>query len=106
MIESLPFIDDDGLMRVHVKAGGTAVFDFQDDLGAPRDMSTAYIWFETQGLRRRLIVGDLPSQLVLTIQVGELNHLLNDKTQYVILDETGPVPQVLFGGDVLVIGFN
>jgi hypothetical protein len=106
MIESLPFIDDNGTIRVHTKGGGTAVFDFVTDADVPRDMSAAFVWFETEGLRQRLTVGDLPHQLVLSIQVGALNHLLNNPTQYVILDETGPTPQVLFGGDVLVIGFN
>lgn len=106
MIESLPFLDDAGVIRVHEKAGGTAIFEFETEAGTPRDMTAASVWFETIDLRQRLTAGDEDHQLVLTIQAGALNHLLNNPSQYVILDETGPTPQVLFGGDVLVIGFN
>ena len=106
MIESMPFIDDNGTIRVHTRGGGVAILDFETDAGTPRDMSTASVWFETEGFQTQLTVGDQPHQLVLTVDVGDLNHLLNKPTEYVIVDRTTNPDQIIFSGKVSVVGWS
>ena len=100
-----PFIDDSGNMHLHAREGGLAVFDFQDDEGNPRDMSNASVFFETENFRKALGAGENPSQLILTIERGDLNSFLNSRVEYIILDETGDIPHVIMEGNVIVTGW-
>lgn len=84
----MPFIDDQLNIRVHPKAAGQAIFVFEDETGAPRNVQAGIFYFDTVGYRKRLTAGDETNHLVLTIEVGDVNHLMNKSTQYLILDET------------------
>lgn len=100
-----PFIDDSGNMHLHAREGGIAVFDFQEDDGTPRDMTGAQIFFEVPGFRKALTTGEAPSQLILTLERGDLNSYINKVTDFIVLDETGEVPHVIVEGKLVVDGW-
>ncbi len=105
MIEAKPFIDCEGNMHLHAREGGLASFNFQDEFGAPRNMTSASVYFEAPNFRRQLTPGGNPSQLILTIQRGDLNQFLNTRVDYLIIDESGSVPHIIIRGKLTVFGW-
>ena len=101
-------IQDNGDIRLHGQEGIVVVFEFTDNLGAPRVMTGATVLFKTETYSKALTAGIATNQMVLTIGPTDLpDVLLNKKTPYIILDNTTPaVPQVILTADVVVTGWN
>lgn len=101
-----PFIDSSGNMHLHAREGGVAVLTFKDANGDSRDVSASEMFFEVAGFRKALEPHDTDDdKQVLIIERGELNSYLNKISEYVILDETGLVPEVIIGGRVAIVGW-
>lgn len=100
------FIHTSGLMTLHAKEGGVAVFDFYEANGSTRDVSADPMFFEVPGFRKQLSLGEASNQLVLTIEPGDLAGFLRKVTEYIILDESGDVPRVILEGKLIVRGWE
>lgn len=100
-------IQDNGDIRLHGQEGIVVVFEFTTDTGAPRVMTGASVLFKTETFSKALVAGDLTNQMVLLLTATDLPvGFLNKKTPYIILDNSGTVPQVILSAEVVVTGWN
>lgn len=94
-------VDAEGNLHVHNQQGAILNFGFEGI-----DVSARTYWFEMeQGIRIQLTNGAATDQKVLTISQGELSVGLDKISEYVIVDETDAVHELVLEGKIHVRGF-
>lgn len=100
-------IQDNGDIRLHGQEGILVVFEFTTDTGAPRVMTGATVTFKTKTYSKALTAGDATNRMVLTLTPADIpDDLLNVKTPYIILDQSGSVPHVIMSAELVITGWN
>lgn len=100
-------IQENGLIRIHGQEGILVVFEFTTASGAARDMTGATVKLKTPLFEKALTVGDTTNTMVLTLQPSDIRpQMVNKKTPYVIVDESGAVPHVILASDIMVSGWK
>lgn len=106
MREMAPIVTENGDIQMHGREGALIVLSFQEDDGTPRDMTSAVVTFEVRGFTKPLVVGDQPHLMNLTLNRGELPTAFLGKVEdFVVLDETGAIPHVIWSGKVILTGW-
>jgi hypothetical protein len=99
-------ITEDGDIVLHAKAGLRIPVFFQQENGAPRDMTGTTVKFYVQGSSTILLTaGTSIDELILEIPVGFYNTLIGKKADFALVDETAVPANDLWSGVLFVTGF-
>lgn len=101
-----PVVSPEGDITFHGREGVVVVLDFETDQGVPRDMSGATVRFEIDGFAKNLTPGPGISNMTLTLDRGELPNTIGRMVDFVVVDETGTVPHVIWSGRLNQIGWR
>lgn len=94
-----------GDIQLHGREGLLATLIFVDDDGAPTDMSEAVVKFETATFSKLLTLGAETNHLVLSLNRGELPNSIGHVEDFIVLDESGEIPHVVWSGRLTMTGW-
>lgn len=99
-------ITESGDILLHAKEGLRIPVSFQNLDGTPRDMTGTTVKFYIKGGPTILLgLGSTPDELVILIEKGACNALLNKRVDFALVEETVDPPSLLWSGIITVGGF-
>ena len=105
-IQAPTTLDSRGNLSIHAQQGANILIEFFNDANAPVDMTGRTVVFETQNsIRITLVAGTNSNEMILPILQGDLDAVLNKVTNFVVLDETDAVHELLWQGQITVRGW-
>lgn len=99
-------VTEDADLRFHAKEGLSIPISFQDETGAPRDMTGHTVnCYIDNGPTIALVAGTTSDQMILNITKGSCNSFIGKMTPFAVVDETDTTPLVVWSGSLMVGGF-
>lgn len=99
-------VTENGDIQIHGQEGAVLALRFQQEDGTPRDMTGAVIKLAIEGFEKNLTPGVDPDVMVLTLARGELPDTIGKVVEFVVTDETGSIPHVIWGGRLIQTGWR
>jgi hypothetical protein len=101
-----PFVNRDGNIYVHNQAGGSITLQFYDASGVARNMTGGVVHFKTDAMAPIVLTnGTQQNEKILTITPGQLSVMLQQKHQFIVVDESVSPPEPVWIGTIMVAGW-